>query len=830
MFTSTLSRNDPLPASMSRLVPALLGCLFCLLVPASVAHGQIVLRGTVTDASTGEPLPSATVQVEGTYNGTITNDDGRYALRVDSLPAPLVVRFIGYETARRTVRDAEARPSFALSPSAVRMGEVVVTGEDFAENVMRKVVARKQQWWDSLRTYEVDAYNRFTISNDSGIVSIAESRTAAFWRRGDGTREVVKERRQTANLDVDALPAAATVENLYADNVDLFDHSLVGVTHPDAVNRYRFTLDSVRARNGTRVYDIRVEPERRTLVGFRGQISVLDSAYAVIDARLEPTRAVRFPRGVNLKEVSLRQQFSRFGGPFWLPVDYRARYVIKVGLGALLQVPTLRIDQVSRLSTYAVNAPVPDSLFEADNAVRVDSAAVAEQERLRTDTLGTDRPRVDTLGSVGTSVPLSEGERQAYETIDSTQTMDKAFEPTGPLARMAEAADDDGGDRAWTPDWMRLTPQGRYNRVEGGHLGGRLTLDLGARVEVSGHGAYNTAAPGRYDWSYGGRARVALGGDEQWHVGGRYGLGIRTWYDADAFTGQVGPLAHFENSVVALTADGDNFDYYGSERIEGFVRRTVAPLDLSLRVSVATEDLDPVSKQTDYDVFGDTTRLRPNPRVQDQTIRSLGARLVWGDAPELFSPGAHQRVTVAVEHSSPDLLDSDADFTRLSAAAELRVSTFFQRRLRPNQLRLHVEGGTFLGTLPLARAHTAGGLATTTLGELETLNERSYQGEQTLGLFWEHDFRTLPFELVGLMDLADRRWGLSVRGGHVRSWFDDARLSDLRQRTPTVTDSQGWHHEVGASLTGLFGILEVGGTVRLDEPGFTLDIGTAVLF
>jgi hypothetical protein len=815
---------------MHRLVSTVILSLVLLSGPLASAQAQTVLRGTVTDASTGEPLPSATVQVDGTYTGTITNDDGRYALRVDSLPVRLVVRFIGYQTERRTVTDASARPSFSLSPSSVEMGEVVVTGEDFAENVMRKVVERKQQWWDSLRTYEVEAYNRFTISNDSGIVSIAESRTAAFWRRGDGTREIVKERRQTANLDVDALPAAATVENLYADNVDLFDHSLVGVTHPEAVDRYHFTLDSVRARNGTRVYDIRVEPERRTLVGFRGQISVLDSAYAVIDARLEPTRAVRFPRGVNLRDVSFRQQFSRFGGPFWLPVDYRARYVVDVGLGALLQVPTIRVDQVSRLSNYAVNAPVPDSLFETDEAVRVDSAAVAEQTRLRADRLNADSVRVDTVGLAGTKVPLSDAEQQAYETIDSTQTMEEAFEPTGPLARMAEATDDGGSDREWTPDWMRVTPQGRYNRVEGGHLGGRLTLDLGSRLEVSGRSAYNTAAPGRYDWSYGGNARIALGADEQWEVGGEYGLGIRTWYDADAFTGRVGPLAEFENSAVALTADGDNFDYYGSERVEGFVRRTVDPIDLSLRVSVVSEDLDPVSKQTDYDVFGDTTRLRPNPRVRDQTIRSIEGRIVWGEAPELFSPGAHQRVALAVEHSSPGFLQSDADFTRLSAAAEVRVPTFFQRRLRPNQLRLHVEGGTALGTLPLARAHTVGGLAMTTLGELETLDERSYQGEHALGLFWEHHFRTLPFELLGLMDLADRRWGISVHGGHVRSWFGDARLAELQQRNPFLTDAQGWHHEVGASLTGLFGILEIDGTVRLDEPGFTLGLGTAVLF
>ena len=806
---------------------ACLALFACLAVTAARSGtAQPVLRGTVTDAATGEPLPSATVQVQDTYQGTITNAEGRYALRVDSLPVTLVVRFIGYETARRRIADPSARPRFQLSPSTVRMDEVVVTGEDFAENVMRKVVERKQEWWDSLRTYTVDAYNRFAFANDSGIVSIAESRTAAFWRRDEGTREIVKERRQTENLEIDALPAAATVENLYADDVELFEHRLVGVTHPDAVERYRFTLDSVRARNGRRVYDIRVEPERRTLVGFRGQVSVLDSVYALLEARLEPTRAVRFPRGVDLREVTLQQQFSSFGGPFWLPVDYRARYVVDVGLGALLQVPTLRIDQVSRLSNYAVNAPVPDSLFDSGRTVQVDSAAIAEQRSLQP-----EATRADTFRTEGTVVPLSRAEREAYAQIDSTQTMEKAFEPTGLLARLGNVGgEDDGEDRpVLFPEWASLTPRLRYNRVEGGHLGGRLSLDLG-RLSVEGRSAYNTAARSPFAWSYGGRARLALGPEAAWTLGARYDFGIRPRYGANAFTGQVSGPAEIENSLAALSADGDNFDYYGTERMRGSVQRTFSSLDLSVQLQVTSEDVAPVAKNTDYDLFGETTRLRLNPRVRDQDLRSVGGRIVWGDAPELFGTGFHHRVALTVEHSDPELLDSDADFTRFAAAAEVRLPTFFQRRLRPNQLWLHVQGGTFTGTLPLVRAHAVGGLAVTALGEMHTLDERAYQGEQSLGIFWEHHFRSLPFERVGLMGLADRRLGLSVHGGHVRSWFDAARLAELRQRNPFLSDSQDWHHEVGASLNGVLGILEVSGTVRLDEPGFTLGIGTVNLF
>ena len=40
-------------------------------------YGQGIITGVVTDSFTGEPLPNATVYVNGTTNGTTTNEDGQ---------------------------------------------------------------------------------------------------------------------------------------------------------------------------------------------------------------------------------------------------------------------------------------------------------------------------------------------------------------------------------------------------------------------------------------------------------------------------------------------------------------------------------------------------------------------------------------------------------------------------------------------------------------------------------------------------------------------------------------------------------------------------------
>ena len=42
-------------------------------------------------------------------------------------------------------------------------------------------------------------------------------------------------------------------------------------------------------------------------------------------------------------------------------------------------------------------------------------------------------------------------------------------------------------------------------------------------------------------------------------------------------------------------------------------------------------------------------------------------------------------------------------------------------------------------------------------GGLRTLDGYPYEGEKYLGLFWEHNFRTVPFEILGLRGLARRQ-------------------------------------------------------------------------
>ncbi|ARA94493.1 hypothetical protein AWN76_015900 [Rhodothermaceae bacterium RA] len=802
----------------SRLLRACLPLLLCVAAAptAPPAAAQPTVTGRVVDGDTGEPLPAATIQVEGTYVGTITNREGRFALDVPRWPATLVVRYIGYATHRVGLSGPPVGTlTVRLDPVPLELDGIVVTGENPAAAIMRRVIERKQQWRATLDQYRAEAYNRFTIRNDTGIVSIIESLTRVYWDREKGLKEVVQARRTTANLEIDAfLPAAEFVLNLYDDDVEVAGHRLIGVTHPKALEAYTFTLEGTRALDGQIVYDIGVRPRNRFVSGFVGRVAVLGEVYALLEAELQPGPAFYFPRPLERLTATYRQQFSSFGGEAWLPVDFRAETVLKIRLGRLLEIPAIYVDQVSRLTNYDLDVRLPDSLFAPSPAPPSDSAAArtTAQATTRADSL---------LDRSGVAIPLSEPERVAYAQIDSTMTLEQAFRPSGALARVAEISDgeDAEGSRRPGPD---VTPRLWYNRVEGGHLGLRLGRRLGP-VSLAVEAGYQMG-PGTL--TYGGRMELPL--LRRTHAGLAYRYGI----DPNTPATVTGILA---NSLRVLAGGDDYLDYGRVERVRGWVRHRVQGTGVPLTVELGgrAERHVPAAKTTDYDLRGRDAPFRPNPAVDPGRLRSVTLALALGDDVDPVGLAGGNRFVLNAEWADREVFGGDFTFTRLHATLDVRLKTFLRRRLIPPTLDVRLYAGTSAGPVPFQRLMAldgslgGGALNLTSFGRLRTRAGRPYLGDRFAGVFWEHSFRAVPFELLNLYGLARRGYNLLLHGGHGRTWLDGRRRGDARYDGLVPPR---WHHELGVSLSGLFGLLRLDATWRLDARDFSLGAGLARVF
>jgi len=70
--------------------------LFLLCLMPCLAFGQSTVWGVILDSQSGEPLPYATVYINGSTKGTITDDDGHFELKNVEFPSTMVFSFVGY--------------------------------------------------------------------------------------------------------------------------------------------------------------------------------------------------------------------------------------------------------------------------------------------------------------------------------------------------------------------------------------------------------------------------------------------------------------------------------------------------------------------------------------------------------------------------------------------------------------------------------------------------------------------------------------------------------------------------------------------------------------
>lgn len=784
----------------------------------SAGWAQITINGTVRDAQSGETLPSANIIIKDAYRGTITNSDGSYSLTIpDSLlPATVMVRYIGFHTGERLINAASSlRQDFALQPAVTEMEELVVTDADPALSIMERVIRRKQEWRSQLETYRAEAYTRQNLSNDTALVMIQESASEVFWDKEEGHREVLKWREQTANIDADQNFAGVSyLPNFYDDNVEIAGFDVVGVTHPDALSYYDFKLVDLLTLDGQTVYHIKAIPKRKLQPLFKGDLYVLDREYVLLEVELQPNDVVRFPPPVQDFDLSYSQQYSSYGGDFWLPVDARISGTIKISLLGL-NFPRMKFRQLSKVSDYQVNVPLPDSLYQKDALIAVDSSAISS-----------DSLKVTSIERV----PLSEEEQQAYATLDSTQTLEKAFKPTGFLARFIDM-DDEETDTTSSRISKRLdipgsiTPRFRFNRVDEFFGGLNYAIYPIDNLRLSVNGGYST---GYNEWSYGGGARY------QWSVK-RFRPSVGIEYQAQTATRYrsqiIGPAV---GSVSNLLGYENYFDYFRDEGIRAFAGLEHRQTDISVQVGFESKEQTALQTESGYDILGRNRSPRFNPAIDEGRMNALEIEAGYNlDEGYNFGVVGRKRLAFSMEYSD-DGLGSAFNFTRYEAHLDWSFNTLFKRRVFPNTLHVSVDAGTFTGDLPLQKmciVDAAPNRFFTPFEGLRTVRAQPYEGEQYAAVNMEHNFRTVPFELLGLTPLVERNLGIIVFGGAGKTWISDQRMQQIISRTgytPNVTDEV--HLEAGASLNGLLDLFRVDFAARLDEPAFLVGVSVARFF
>ncbi len=107
----------------------------------TLLFAQTTVKGKVTDANTGDPLPGTNITIVGKSLGTTTDFDGNYTLSVnENAPFTIEASSIGYQSVKSEVTASGQTIDFKLQESAEALDEVVVSASRTPERVRESPV------------------------------------------------------------------------------------------------------------------------------------------------------------------------------------------------------------------------------------------------------------------------------------------------------------------------------------------------------------------------------------------------------------------------------------------------------------------------------------------------------------------------------------------------------------------------------------------------------------------------------------------------------------------------------------------------------------------
>jgi len=172
--------------------------VLCALLSSNAVFGQRTVSGTVTDYTTGETLPFATVRIQGTTQGTATSVDGTFSITIPAGAVVLEFSMTGYETLALTA-DANRSMNVRLRMSAIALEAVVITGlferraESFTGShvhvhVEELKAAGSSNVLESLRNIDpsLAMMDNFEFGSDPNRMPSMELRGTSSFNFGDG--------------------------------------------------------------------------------------------------------------------------------------------------------------------------------------------------------------------------------------------------------------------------------------------------------------------------------------------------------------------------------------------------------------------------------------------------------------------------------------------------------------------------------------------------------------------------------------------------------------------------------------------------------------------
>jgi hypothetical protein len=790
---------------------------FFVIITASSAQ-QAVVSGVISDSAGSEPLRFVTVRAEGTKNGVISTTGGKYLLKLKPGEYTLSFSMIGYETARhKIVLKDSVKLDVKLREAAYTTSEVVVTAEDPAVALMRRVLKRKEQQRDSIQNYSYMLYTKLVVSADSttagrssssgdtAIVSILESFSKGYFKKPDSYYNEILQRRQSANIPAGAnFVTFGTNINAYEDYVQLINQEIATPFHPDAIDYYDFVLERETYDGGRTIARIKVTPATSQRKLFEGYINIDSDRAIPIEAELTPNRAVQLPFDATL---TYRQRFDEFD-KFIMPAGLRIYTSAEAGI-LWVFAPRVDINIENVAYDYEFNKPLDDEIFQRRRVESVKGSEIFDSTFWReNNVLPLRAEEIEAYAAI-------QQERDNPDSVLNATIIDRFFGEVTSVIRRLNQSPFTGFEDIF-----------RYNRVHGAFLGLGLTDSLTDYTVASLKGGYGFADKRVY-----GEAFLKQYLDEN----GRFA------FDA----GYYRRLARRDNPYVvqaagitslALLFKNDYGDYYYNDGAEigfeagfgqlRFIRREMFARPSGFRLFFKNEFHEAAAVNEDFSVFNRSRPFRDNPAAMTGTLRSVGGEFNYKF--NSWRRISDFGVQLKTEFANSSFLKSSFDFQQYQFAMVLRTPTFFLWKLSMRGL-----AGFSNGNTPPQRFFSLETAASSTAGEgvLRGMSVKEFYGDRYFHIAAEHNWGEIIPGLLRIPNVAAFGVEFITFGNFAWTEFSKETLKYTRTTLPTTSaTSDNFYYEAGLGFNRLLLFFRFDVTARfsqVEKPRFMFTISGA---
>ena len=289
------------------------------------------IRGIVRDAGTGKPLDAVSVTIPGTWLATITNKDGAFIIKSDTVPEQLSFTLLGYNSQTVPVNGAEMR--VRLSRSSLLLDPATVVYGSPRALVRYAIDKIKDNMADEPELF--DCFYRETVQKRQRYIYVSEAVTKTYkaaWSNlfGRDRAAVVKSRLLKSPRASDTLSVKVLGGPVMAADLDLVRTRSMLLTEAE-LDQYNFEMLSPDVIDGRSQYVIRFYPaveEEYALQQGKMYIDRQTFAFTRIEASLDvsdPAKATRAmlvnrPSGLRFRprEMSLLLNYKEENGYYRL--------------------------------------------------------------------------------------------------------------------------------------------------------------------------------------------------------------------------------------------------------------------------------------------------------------------------------------------------------------------------------------------------------------------------------------------------------------------------------------------------------------------------------